>query len=67
LLKYSLIITEKPSVARQISAVLNAKERKDGFFIGNGYIVSWCAGHLLELAAPDAYGEQYTKCICRRR
>ena len=58
---YHLIITEKPSAARQISAVLNARERKDGFFIGNGYIVSWCAGHLLELAAPDAYGEQYAK------
>jgi len=58
---YNLIITEKPSVARSIAAVLNAKERKDGFFIGNNYIVSWCAGHLLELAAPDAYGEQYTK------
>ena len=42
---YHLIITEKPSVARSISAVLNAKERKDGFFIGNGYIVSWCAVH----------------------
>ena len=58
---HNLIITEKPSVARQISAVLNANERKDGFFIGNNYIVSWCAGHLLELAAPNAYGEQYTK------
>ena len=58
---YRLVVTEKPSVARQISAVLDARERKDGFFIGSGYIVSWCAGHLLELAAPDAYGKQYAK------
>ncbi|MDL2287416.1 DNA topoisomerase 3 [Eubacteriales bacterium OttesenSCG-928-G02] len=64
---YHLIITEKPSVARQIAAVLNAKERRDGFFIGNNrspadsYIVSWCAGHLLELAAPDSYDERYSK------
>jgi len=59
--KTLLVITEKPSVARSISAVLNAKERKDGFFIGNGYIISWCAGHLLELAAPNAYDEKYAK------
>jgi DNA topoisomerase-3 len=58
---YRLIITEKPSVARSVAAVLNANERKGGFFIGGGYIVSWCAGHLLELAAPAAYGEQYAK------
>ena len=61
-------MAEKPSVAKSIAAVLGANERKDGFFItsheqgvGNGYIVSWCAGHLLELATPDAYGKQYTK------
>jgi len=58
---FRLVVTEKPSVSRAISAVLNANERKDGFFIGNGYIVTWCAGHLLESAAPDAYGEQYAK------
>ena len=54
-----LIVCEKPSVAKSIAAVLEANERKDGFFIGNGNIVSWCFGHLLELAAPDAYGERY--------
>ena len=59
--QYKIVVTEKPSVAASISAVLGAKERKDGFFIGNGYIVSWCYGHLLELATPDAYGEQYKK------
>ena len=51
-----LIISEKPSVASSIAAVINANERKDGYFIGNGYIVSYCFGHLLELATPDAYG-----------
>jgi len=56
-----LIVCEKPSVAKSIAAVLEANERKDGFFIGNGNIVSWCLGHLLELAAPDAYGTQYAK------
>ena len=56
-----LVICEKPSVAVSISAVLGAKERGDGFFIGGGYIVSWCYGHLVELAAPEAYDEKYAK------
>jgi len=56
-----LVLVEKPSVAITISAVLNAKERGDGFFHGNGYIVSWCYGHLVELAMADAYGEQYKR------
>jgi DNA topoisomerase-3 len=55
-----LIIAEKPSVARSIASVLGATQKRNGFYEGNGNIVSWCAGHLLELAAPDAYGE-YTK------
>ena len=59
--QYKLVLAEKPSVARSIAAVLNANERKGGFFIGSGYIVTWCAGHLLELATPEAYGEQYAK------
>ena len=45
-----LILTEKPSVATSISAVLNAKERGDGFFYGNDYVVTWCYGHIVELA-----------------
>jgi len=52
---YKLIIAEKPSVAKTISDVLKCKEKKDGFFIGNGYIVSWCIGHLIELANPENY------------
>jgi DNA topoisomerase-3 len=56
-----LVLAEKPSVGASIAAVLNAKERKDGFFMGNGYIVSWCVGHLVELAQADAYDEKYAK------
>jgi hypothetical protein len=60
-MQFNLLLTEKPSVARSIAAVLNASKREDGFFIGNGYIVSYCFGHLLGLAVPEAYGEQYAK------
>lgn len=56
-----LVIAEKPSVAMSLAAVLGAKEKKDGYLEGGGYLVSWCFGHLLELAQPDAYGEQYGK------
>ena len=56
-----LVIAEKPSVAASISTVLNAKKREDGFFIGNGYIVSWCVGHLVGLATADKYDEKYMK------
>ena len=56
-----LVIAEKPSVAMSLSAVLGANERKDGYMEGGGYLVSWCVGHLLELAQPEAYGEQYAR------
>ena len=56
-----LVIAEKPSVAQSIAAVLGAKEKKDGFIEGGGYLVSWCVGHLIGLAQADAYGEQYKK------
>ena len=56
-----LVIAEKPSVGKSIAAVLGANERKDGFFMGNGYIVSWCFGHLAELAEADAYDDKYGK------
>ena len=58
-----LVISEKPSVANSIAQVLGATDRKNGYMEGNGYIVSWCVGHLVELAQPDAYGEQYGKWI----
>ena len=59
--KHKLVIAEKPSVAMSLAAVLGAMERKDGYLEGSGYLVSWCVGHLLELAQPEAYKEQYAK------
>ena len=59
-----LVIAEKPSVGKAIAAVLGAHGREDGCFIGNGTIVSWCFGHLAELAAADTYDEKYGKWRC---
>ena len=56
-----LIIAEKNSVSRSIASVVGATQKHKGHFEGNGYIVSWCAGHLLELAAPDIYDEKLKK------
>ncbi|MBQ8135158.1 MAG: DNA topoisomerase 3 [Clostridia bacterium] len=56
-----LVIAEKPSVAQSIARVIGADERKDGYMEGNGYIVSWCIGHLVELAQPDAYSDAWKK------
>lgn len=56
-----LIITEKPSVAQSIAKVLGAQKRQDGYLEGNGYLVSWCVGHLVELAMPEAYDEKYSR------
>ena len=56
-----LVIAEKPSVAQTISAALGAKEKKDGYIEGSGYLISWCVGHLVQLAEAAAYGEQYKK------
>ena len=57
----TLIISEKPSVAISISKVLGATKKKDGYYEGNGYIVSWCIGHLIQMANPDSYDEKYAK------
>lgn len=57
----SLVIAEKPSVAQSIAAVIGANERKEGCLAGAGYIVSWCVGHLVELAMPQDYDEKYAK------
>jgi DNA topoisomerase-3 len=54
-----LVICEKPSVAKATAAVLGANKRNDGYIEGSGYIVSWCYGHLVELAPPTDYGEEY--------
>ena len=50
-----LVITEKPSVARAYADALGVKEVKEGFIEGKGYIISWCVGHLIELAKADSY------------
>ncbi|MCD7771553.1 MAG: DNA topoisomerase 3 [Oscillospiraceae bacterium] len=56
-----LVICEKPSVAMSIAKVLGARERRDGYLEGSGYVVSWCVGHLVELALPGSYDERYAK------
>lgn len=56
-----LVIAEKPSVAQSIAKILGATSRKDGYTEGNNYIVSWCVGHLVELAPADSYDEKYAK------
>ena len=56
-----LVIAEKPAVAQSIAAVLGAKKKESGYLIGAGYIVSWCVGHLVELAMPHLYDERYVK------
>ena len=56
-----LVISEKPSVAISISKVLGATSKKDGYYEGNGYRVSWCVGHLVQMANPESYDEKYMK------
>ena len=56
-----LVIAEKPSVAQNIAGVLGATERKDGYLEGSDFIVSWCVGHLIELAQPESYDEALQK------
>nr|WP_330367190.1 DNA topoisomerase 3 [Butyrivibrio fibrisolvens] len=55
------MIAEKPSVAQSLAKVIGANQKKDGYLEGNGYIVSWCVGHLIELANPEHYDEKYKK------
>ena len=56
-----LVLAEKPSVAMSLSKVIGATKRGDGYMEGNGYLVSWCVGHLVELSQPDAYDEKYAR------
>ena len=56
-----LIVTEKPSVAMAYAKVLGATNRQDGYLEGNGYLVSWCVGHLVALAPPNVYDAKYVK------
>jgi len=57
----NLVIAEKPSVALSIAKVIGAKNKKDGYYEGNGYRVSWCVGHLIQMSNPDSYDEKYAK------
>lgn len=56
-----LVIAEKPSVAMSIAGVIGAKEKQDGYCQGNGYIVTWCVGHLIEGASPEEYDSAYSE------
>lgn len=56
-----LVIAEKPSVAKSLSKVIGANKHNDGYFSGGGYAVSWCFGHLAELAQAESYNESYGK------
>ena len=56
-----LVIAEKPSVAKSIASALGAASRADGFYEGNGLIVSWCVGHLVSPMDAASYDERYKK------
>lgn len=56
-----LVITEKPSVAKSIAKVIGADKRGEGFLEGNGFLVSWCIGHLVELSPPEVYDEKLVR------
>lgn len=53
---FKLCMTEKPSVAKDIAAVIGADKKCNGYYEGNGYRVTWAIGHLVGLAEPEAYG-----------
>jgi len=59
--QHKLVIAEKPSVAKTIANVIGATKHNDGYLSGNGYAVSWCFGHLAELAQAESYNESYGK------
>ena len=60
-MSYQLVIAEKPSVARSIAGVIGADKKQDGYMEGNGYLVSWCIGHLVSLADAGTYDERFKK------
>ena len=60
-MSYCLVVAEKPSVGAAYAKVLGATNRQDGYWEGNGYLVSWCIGHLVELAPPNIYDAKYVK------
>ena len=56
-----VILTEKPSVARDIAKCLNVSNRRDGYFEGKGYQITWAFGHLVELQEPDEYHKEWKR------
>ena len=57
----NLVIAEKPSVAQSIAKVIGATNKQEGYLEGSGYLISWCVGHLIELAEPEEYDGKYEK------
>jgi len=55
------IIAEKPSVGRDLARVVGATNKRDGYMEGGGYCVTWCFGHLIQLAMPQEYGFSWGK------
>jgi len=55
----SLVLAEKPSVAKEIAKVLGCRKNENGYISGDKYIITWALGHLVTLADPESYGEQY--------
>ena len=60
-MSFQLVIAEKPSVARSIATVIGADEKQNGYWQGDGYLVSWCIGHLVSFAEAGQYDEKYCK------
>ena len=60
-MSYQLVVSEKPSVGAAYAKVLGATKRQAGYWAGNGYLGSWCSGHLVELAPPNVYDAKYVK------
>jgi Toprim domain. len=56
-----VILTEKPSVARDIAKCLSISNKRDGYFEGNGYQITWAFGHLVELKEPDEYNPAWKR------
>ena len=57
----TLVLAEKPSVARDIARVLNCNKKLNGALEGNQYVVTWALGHLVTLADPEKYDKKYPK------
>ena len=57
----TLIITEKPSVARDYASILNVKGNRNGWIEDEKYAITWCVGHMIEMSYPEKYDEKYAK------